>query len=486
MLLAHSAAAAIESYMGTIDLTGPELGLKAGRYLLGEKPYAVHYSKENEWMGRYYGPDQFIPEKLRDYYRYCFAQALLMALRHGVYLPHDCIAGRQEMMELNPILVESIVLGRKLIPAARVDEPLFVRRAGEGLDSFIAVGNEQPKPIATPVVLTNRYFGGAPVFGAYFGGTVEHQITEEQTALAEITVQPRSVAAFKMIGRVRDGGDASVGSGFAGDGLELSARLEVELARPTQLELGHISPIYRIAGVRVNGTQADTPKGILGLPAGKTVVDVRYEAPALAFTLDEWAACELLRDGQPGFCLVADTSSDFDRGTAGMLNLWLEQYDAEDGVWGNLQQAPLGDAAPEGFDGWKIIIDSAAQVEPSRVRIIPQAREVRVEGKSPGEARRAMVVWLRLLDRKYPHIGRLFPLKYDREVPWARLETEETKQFFEDFSDPDFLIKPILRRDLEPLYADGNMDFEGRYDLRWSPYLFEPTYVDDYVYGYGG
>jgi len=194
---------------------------------------------------------------------------------------------------------------------------------------------------------------------------------------------------------------------------------------------------------------------------------------------------DLLGAGQANFCLIANPGSSFDTGTAGMLNQFLEQYDEEDGVWGNLTQAPIGATAPEGFAGWRIIIASDAEVEPSRARLDLPNRAIHVEGRSPGEARRAMVVFLRLLDRKYPHVGRLFPLKYYPKHP-LELMTEQTRQFFTDFPDQQFLVKPILRREHEELYANDNMDFAGKYDLRWSPYIFEPTYGDDYVYGFEG
>jgi len=43
-----------------------------------------------------------------------------------------------------------------------------------------------------------------------------------------------------------------------------------------------------------------------------------------------------------------------------------------------------------------------------------------------------------------------------------------------------------LRREYEGLYADGNMDFAGKYRLRAAPYIFEPTFGDDFVHGYSG
>ena len=98
-----------------------------------------------------------------------------------------------------------------------------------------------------------------------------------------------------------------------------------------------------------------------------------------------------------------------------------------------------------------------------------------------------MVVLMRLVDRKYPHIGRYFPLRHWRKKqPWEPVRIKETQQFYKSFADPRFLLKPILNAQGERHYDGGNEDFQGRYELRFAPYIFEPTYEDDYVNGYGG
>jgi hypothetical protein len=487
MLLAHSTAAAIESYITFEDFAGPELGLRAGRYMLGEKPYAVHYKNESAYFGRYFEPTDFTPRTLRDYFAYCRAQELLCALRHGVHVPYEMVQGDQALMELLPILVESIVLGRKIVPAARVREPLFVRRAGEGLGGFLVIGNEQPEPLPTDVVVTNRYFGGRPIFGAYFGGAVRHRADEETTWVESVTVAPRSMTALKVLGRLHGDARATVDSSFSGDGIRMSVSLQIDADGPAGLELSTFGPIYRVDQLRVNGRPSSYADGqTIRIPRGTCRVVVEYASPVLPFSRDDWDAVELLLDRTTNFCLITDTSSAFDSGTAGMLNDFVEQYDEEDGTLGNLPKADVYDAAPDASDGWKVFVESDADADPGRVRIDRAAREVHVEGRTPGEARRAMVVLLRLVDRKYPHTGRLFVLRRYGDEPWSKLAREETQDFFANFPDRQFLTKPILKPELEHLYAGGNVDFARKYSLRFSPYIFEPTYADDYVYGFAG
>jgi hypothetical protein len=239
--------------------------------------------------------------------------------------------------------------------------------------------------------------------------------------------------------------------------------------------------------VLVNGQLDEGLHQVVPLARGRTRVDVLYRSRVTMLSADDLESVELLRNGKTNLRLVADANSEFDRGTAGMLNHFLAQYDEEDGVVGDLVPAPLQSEPSAGFAGWTVVIDSASEVSPSRVRIDRGRRAVIVEGRSPGEARRAMVVFMRLVDRKYPHIGRPFPIKdpWERDrKPWQYMGNRDTQRFFREFSDPNWLVKPILSPELEGLYAGDRMDFEGMYDLRFAPYIFEPTYSDDYVYGY--
>jgi len=482
-LSALSAADVIESYIIPIDFTGVELGNQAGRNLLGEKPMVVHWSKESEWMGRFHQPSQFTPETLRDYYRYTNAQIMLSAFRTGVYLPYDCVEGQQELMEYNPMLVESIIYGRKAIPAATVPDPLVLRRGGEGMNTVLVVGNAEPRPIAATVSSANRYFDGQPIFGAYFGGTLRHRLGAS-TEITGVTFPPRSLTGFKLLGRLKGTAPAEVVSTFAGDGLTMQVDLYIQASQPADLELNTFAPIYRIRRVTLNGRDAGASSSIV-LPAGESEVTVDYDTPVLAFSAADWDSVDLLAGGKANFCLVANTRSSFDAGTAGMLNAFLEQYDQEDGLLGNLAAVPVQDVAPQGFPGWRIFVRSDAPVTPSHVRIDRNVRSIYIEGRSPGEARRAMVVFLRLVDRKYPHIGRYYRLRSDLKEPWEAIEDEYTRGFFAQFPDRQWLNKPILRPELEGIYRNDNENFEGKYQLRVSPYILEPTYSDGYVYGYG-
>ena len=47
-------------------------------------------------------------------------------------------------------------------------------------------------------------------------------------------------------------------------------------------------------------------------------------------------------------------------------------------------------------------------------------------------------------------------------------------------------MQPVLNKEYEHLYKDGKNDFTGRYRMLTMPFLLEPTFADDFVYGHDG
>ncbi|MDD3927019.1 MAG: hypothetical protein PHT33_10240, partial [bacterium] len=516
-LCANSSACAIEGGEQYIYLTGPGEALEVGRNLLGEKPMVVLNVPGDDWIGRYFKPEEFTPESLRDYYRYSSAQLMLFSVKNGIYPDPSYLCGRQWMVENNPILVESLVTGRKIVTAAAVKEPLWIRRAGEGMSSFLVAGNEKPVSIDTDITLTNRYYGeGAPVFVKYYGSETSQKTGPDKSVITGMTVGARSMEAFKLVVYLHGMGEVRVKATLQGDGIGMKGTLEINGKSAGMLEVNSFAPIYEIKGVKVNGNPAAlSDNGRINLGSGRSLVEVEYGNKAFTFNGADWDKVELVKDNKANFCLIADKGVNFVRkgtsyletitvkdifplgfehGTAMMLNEFLDQYDEEDGIIGNLGTAAIADKAPEGYQGWKVYVRSDRILGEGRVRIDAAGRSLYIEGATPGEARRAMVVFMRLVDRRYPRISRLIPLRdktalysKNEKHPWDRwIDNKDTKEFFKNFSDPQWLIKPILEPEYDALYAGGNMDFQGKYKLKFSPYIFEPTYGDGFVYGYQG
>src|SRR5690606_24300892 len=127
---------------------------------------------------------------------------------------------------MTPLMVEAAVLGRKLVPAARVNEPLWVRRSGENLSTLLVVGNSKPHAIGTDVTVSGRYFDGKPIFAPYFGGEASQRV-EDGVVIEKVSVPPRDVAAFRAVAMLRTahGAQAQVTARLAGDGITLDLEL---------------------------------------------------------------------------------------------------------------------------------------------------------------------------------------------------------------------------------------------------------------------
>jgi hypothetical protein len=110
------------------------------------------------------------------------------------------------------------------------------------------------------------------------------------------------------------------------------------------------------------------------------------------------------------------------------------------------------------------------------------------------------MILLRLMDRRYPHLGMMMMSRnrqYDRKTGLTAeirgvysgrgmFWEKRVADFFMALSEPDFLFKPLLREEYNQLYTDKITDFSGKYQLRTTPFIFEPTYGDDFVYGFTG
>lgn len=509
---AFSAGIAIEGAGIYKDLTGAGRYLIPARNMVGEKPFSAMTHTNDDWIGYYLKAEEFTPKSLRDYYRFASRQLSLFALKQGMTLdPASYMWGRQTQLEWTPLMVESAVLGRKIVHGATVNEPLWVRRSGNDLDTLLIVGNQQPKALSTEVKVSNRYFKAAPLFVPYFGGEAVHDVQQEKTTISGVRVDARDLAAFTAAAMLDTAGSATATARCEGDGIRMRIELDINTAEQGELMVRTFGPMYHVRRVTINGSDArlleDEP---LALAAGRSQVVVEYQNVALDFTADQWRQVELIKDGRTNFEIVANAGVTYtvdpnggtsfmlgyERGTAAMLNEFIEQYDDEDGVVGNLKPAPFKIDRTTGGDTWAVVFSQTADADRGRVRIEPESRTVFVEGPTQGEMRRAMTVWMRLVDRKYPHVGRFHPLRdrkqtYDADKPvpldkWVM--RAKTREFFEKVGEQDarFMVKPILSDRYEHLYADDNMDFAGKYEMTVPPRVVEPTYADSFVHGYSG
>lgn len=521
MLSAYSAGNAFESGDPFVSTPSMVLGLQVSRNLLGEKPIGILTSYGLDNIGSVFRPDDFTPEQLRDYYRYAYRRLMLTAMETGFYADPPLLHGKQWNSEMNPVLVESLVYGRKTLAGVQVESPLWVIRGGEGAQMVVAVGNSSASLQTGTALFLHDYFRPSsslgekdisqPVWAPYFGGTLKQEITIEGNRISDIEIAAHDVVSFKPVAQLRGAGEGStVIATWRGDGLVIYVDLDIELTTVAKVRPLLPMAYYKLSRLLVNDRSLSLDiAGEVALSKGKHRLRVELTNTVLDFTPEQWDQVELIQNGQPNFCVIGTTRPGYEHGTASQLNWFLQQYDEEDGIVGNLAEARIYESEeeiPADFNGWKLDVRPAGFMEPTRVIVDSENKNIRFMGRTSGEVRRAKMLFMRLVDRRYPRIGRNVPMDgnlrrgwqspgwdatgdHAGQPGWHRLygtRRPQTKAFFEAFSDPDFLIKPILERESEPLYANGNQNFEGRYTLRFSPYLFEPTYEDDYVYGYSG
>jgi len=297
---------------------------------------------------------------------------------------------------------------------------------------------------------------------------------------------------------------------FEGDGQFFTITIDLNTPSGGELRLSEFDPMYQFHKVELNGQPTTvTEENSLVLSNGRNRIVLGYRHRTLQFDPALWEQVALIDNNRTNFVLVADrgvnyvvnpannamnTQLGFERGTASMLLDFIRQYDTENGILDDLELPMFAKEKPEGYDGWTVMFNEKPELLEGRVSIDAGYRTISIEGPTQGKMREAMVVFMRLVDRKYPHVGRFHPFrdrkaawKNDGKVPFEKwVIRKPTREFYEAFEDKLFIARPILNEQYEHLYADGRMDFAGQYQMRWTPNLIEPTFGERFLYGYSG
>ena len=488
---AHVAQSAIES--GSIfDILSGMGFVRYSRNLHGEKPISAYNQPTQFDSGRYFDPDNATVELIREVYRYDQQQIVLFALKHAVNLaPASYGLGKQYIAERLPLIVSAVLRGRKAVPGAgAADKNVWVRRSGAGVESLVIFGNDSAKSIDTQISFDPEIFGGVPVALPFFGGSFTGGSDP-----APVKIAPFSAEAFLTPVIISGAGKVRYHAKMSGDGINFTVKIELDCEKSGTVKYADFAPLYRIK---------NAPPSTV--PGGKSTLVLEYECPVLKFSAAEWEQVELFRNSKTNFAIVADKNGEvvehdstrlalgFDSGTVGLLLDAVKMYDWENGILHDL-------AMPEQVEKiadvpgnlWKVALNTKAQ--DTGVWIDPAKKIIYIDGTTSGQARKAMVVFLRLLDRKYPHIGTLMPLSYyygeydlNNPLPPEKLRANiKTKNFYGKKAEyRNTLMQPVLHKEYEHLYNDGKNDFTGRYRMLTMPFLLEPTFGDDFVYGYKG
>lgn len=496
---AFSAQSALESGSIFESLQGWNF-LKNARFLHGEKPLSMHTLPEKIETARRFRADNIAPMHLRKAYLINSEYMVLFALKHGLLLdPSAYLQGNQLLIEAAPLLVDSALRGSKAVPAATFSGNAWVKRSGSGADTMLICGNDSSETVSGTLKIHPEYFDHKiPLLMPYYGG--KFALEKRDSLLhGKLVIPPRKSAALITVAQVTHADRVTTES--SGNGIDLDLTMHIDSGSDAVLELTGFGKLYRLEQVLVNGETVTAADGKIALKPGRNTVNTRWHCEVFNFTADTWKKVKLL-DGQnpPNFVLVADKGWNYRKlfynirlgyeyGTAAMFEDFVKTYDAEDGIFHNMPLPEWADKADPADPRWKLVFNGKAKENGVFINVTDKI--IAINGTTPGNCRRQSVVLLRLLDRTYPHAGMMmYPRKqqFDRNTGITRKMFREKKvyDFFRTLPEKDFLFKPLLKEEFHHLYADGTTDFSGKYPIAAPPFIFEPTYTDDFVYGFTG
>ncbi len=493
-----------DAFVAAMSCQGADL--EVSRHLQGEKPFVFTHGFSWDYTPWMFQGMKWTAAGFRDYLRYRNAHFLLQMLKIGAHTDPIYYMGNLEAIERYPIVAESLISGRQPHAGGKVNKPLWMIRGGKGLKSFLAIGNQTAKQHKTDVQIFDVYFGGTPLFGNFLGGKTTLALTPGQVTIPEVEVAPRDMTGLRCLGIMNGPSKGKVDVDFQGDGINLYVNYQISINEKASLQLNSFAPLYKITSCKIDGKVVQPSRaGVIELKPGSRRVAVTLHNRVFDFTDREFAALDLYKDNKVNACMVTDKGYTyknkfsgtryelgFAAGTAWMFRDFWEQYDEENGIYGDIQLPEFVDKKPAGYTGWTLLFKVDPKYQEGKVDINPGSREIVFSGGSPGQIRQAMTVFLRQLDRKYPHVGRQIWLHFARGKKvkdiWktVRLAAWRRKEFMQALGDVNFLSKPVLRKEHEKLYDNDNRDFEGKYTMKFSPYIYEPTFTDSYVYGYKG
>ncbi len=226
------------------------------------------------WEG--YGLNDFIdvakarPEQIRMAVRGLADFTLLQSLRNGIIPPPAYTKGVERLVQWLPDIVECVQLGWQPVPAARVPEPCWVTRYGDGLGTLFAIAHETAGEIAAEVAIENSRIGdGALLFTTRDGGALLNTVRGGET-IVNIDVPtrtPRLLRAQALVVPADSLKSATVSSELRADGGQLrmtlvgEGRVEIPLRIPADMVISEVTVNGSTCGARPRSWYASPRRG---------------------------------------------------------------------------------------------------------------------------------------------------------------------------------------------------------------------------------
>ncbi len=244
------------------------------------------------WEG--YGLNDFIevsearPEQIRMALRGLADFTLLQSLRVGIIPPPAYTKGVERLVQWLPAIVECVQSGWQPVPAARVPEPCWATRYGDGLGTLLAIAHETAGEVAAEVAIENqRIADGALLFTTHDGGELLNTVRAGET-IVSIDVPTRTPVLLRAQALVVPAEllqSATVSSALDSHGGELrmtlvgEGRVEIPLRIPADMVVSEVT---------VNG---ETPR-VMGQPLTMLALDLQGETEIVVRFASTWLQCE--------------------------------------------------------------------------------------------------------------------------------------------------------------------------------------------------
>jgi len=229
-------------------LASPEAAWR-DRLLLGRKPRCWYVHTYRDDIGLRVPFEDLSGAELQSILRSRWDEAILWSFRFGWLPCPDLVYGYAPMHRALPVIHDCVQAGWRAVPAMTADQPVWLARYGERLNTRLVVMNPHDTEARTVnVKVLSSYLGGGPyLFASADGQPTANQVTGQDVVLT-VTLPPRAWQVFYAVGR--HGGGAATAT------VRTMARYD-PAARPDQVGVIQ-THLPQVAPFRLTGRYAPT------------------------------------------------------------------------------------------------------------------------------------------------------------------------------------------------------------------------------------
>ncbi len=358
------------------------------------------------WEG--YGPETFVDptqasdEQVGMLMRGLADFTLLQSFRIGYIPPPAYTHGVGRLVEWLPALTDCVTSGWQPVTAARVPEPLWATRYGDGLESMIVVAHETADEQEIEVAIENeRLADGAVLFTDYDGSERANTIVEGETRIA-LAVPTRTPVLLRARAEVLPADAITAATATAREGLTgQDLRLQLSGQGPATVRV-RVPEEMAITSARYNGRPVSVQGDRIALRlAGDG--ELRVQMRSMTFRGTDRALLQFpfaSDEGATSTIFLRDGAGEIEQYLAGRLSLYFDYW------YGRIKSGeepaiPIVEGEQPAAPG--VVIRTGARA--SRVEVADGI--LYIEARDDVELKRVFMEYLRALDTRYwaPDLG---------------------------------------------------------------------------------